>query len=91
MSKNNDINVNDADNNKDNAENDFSLVFVSYFFKRQPEHKIIVKPHGNTKNSTVPYLCTYKSTRTKLKSALEETISNKHAAHKVANSVRGLA
>jgi len=73
-----------------NGEN-FHLVLARYHFEGRPEHAIQVVPHGNSKQSTIPYLRTYKSTRNKLK----ETVANegsgiKKVLHEVEKSVGGL-
>ena len=46
------------------------------------EHKIVVQPHNNLKNSSVPYLCTYKSTKIALNAELKATISASRALFK---------
>ena len=68
-----------------------SLVFVKYHFEGAPEHAVEVKPHGNSSRCCIPYLRTYKSTRNKLKEAVEKQHSGvKRAVHDVGEAVGGL-
>ena len=66
--------------------NHHNLVFVHYYFKG-PEHVVTVKPHGNTKNSLVPYLRTYKSTRVQIRNTLKESRCNKNVFFKAETKV----
>lgn len=69
----------------------YHLVFVKYYFEGNKEHKIEVKPHGNSTKSTIPYLRTYKSTFTKIKETLaRDPHSVQRAVHKTETAVGGL-
>ena len=45
-----------------NSNGKFPLVFIKYQVTGAP-HVIIAKPHGNSKNQTSSYACTFRSTK----------------------------
>lgn len=55
------------------------LIFVSYYFKGVPEHRIQLNTHGNAKTGSVPYIRTYSSTLTNTK----DTVSRNKAGLRV--------
>lgn len=68
----------------------YNLVYLRYKFEGK-EHKIDVKPHGNSTTSKIPYLRTYKSTVAKLKESLiKEDKGIKRVVHEVEEAVGGL-
>ena len=62
------------------------LVFVKYFFDG-PGHKVVVKTHGNSKISWVPYTRTFKSTKLALTQEMESTKSVRRAIFNVTKDV----
>lgn len=65
----------------------YNLVYVRYNFEGE-EHKIEVKPHGNSTTSTIPYLRTYKSTVSKMKETLtHQNKGLKRVVHDVEEAV----
>lgn len=68
----------------------FNLVFVKYYFEGREEHKIEVKPHGNSTKGSIPYLRTYKSTFQKLKDSLAKQSSTHRAVYDAEQAVGGL-
>ena len=65
-----------------------NFVFVKYQFSG-PCHKVIVKPHGNSKQTT-SYVRTFKSTKTSIQKELANTTSVRRAIFNVTKSVGGV-
>ena len=64
------------------------LVLVTYKFDGVPEHKVLVKPHGNAKSNR-PYCRTMASTKSQLQEELK-SLKPKQAVHKVSHAKGGL-
>ena len=62
------------------------LIFVKYLFDG-PGHKVVVKPHRNSKISWVPYTRTFKSTKLALTKEMETTKSVRRAIFTVTKDV----
>ena len=66
----------------------FNLIFVRYYFEG-PEHAIKVAPHGNSSNSSVPYLRTYQSQVKKLKESVTKGKGVKKTSSMILNTKLG--
>lgn len=64
------------------------LVLITYKFDGVPEHKVFVKPHGNSKSNR-PYCRTMESTKNRLEDELK-SLKPKEAIHKVSQAKGGL-
>ena len=60
-----------------------SHALVTYKFDGVPQHKVLVRPHGNAKRTERPFRRTRESTKKLLQSELEKNCDAKEAVNRV--------